>query len=339
MWSSTTSARSTRRSPRCGGASSAWAGTSGSSACCRCSSAAWAWRRCRGRGWRAGWTTSPSSAASARGRTRSSFSTSRRWWCWRWSPASSARARHRAALGRAEDARRLLPAELIRPWQPDAIVRGVLLGLAVAVVFTLPLLVGLRRVPPVRVLRRARRTRAAELGGAGLGAAFVLGGVWAAATAQAESLRYGTIFAAGLVGVVLLLAAAAAGVSRLARLLPRDAGGVRLPPRAGAPRPPARPPSARSWRWAWASRSSSPRASSSHLSEQLRAELPADAPSTFLVDVQPDQWPRIEEMLKPRGGDWHQLPADSHRPLRRRRGRAGLGTPRTPAPRRPPRRG
>ncbi|MGB7159526.1 MAG: FtsX-like permease family protein, partial [Tepidisphaeraceae bacterium] len=48
----------------------------------------------------------------------------------------------------------LLPADLIRPWQPAAIVRGMLLGIAVAIVFTLPLMAGLRRVPPVRVLRR-----------------------------------------------------------------------------------------------------------------------------------------------------------------------------------------
>jgi hypothetical protein len=48
----------------------------------------------------------------------------------------------------------LLPAELIHPWQPHAIMRGICLGVAVAILFTFPLLVGLRKVPPVRVLRR-----------------------------------------------------------------------------------------------------------------------------------------------------------------------------------------
>jgi putative ABC transport system permease protein len=38
-----------------------------------------------------------------------------------------------------------------------------------------------------------------------------------------------------------------------------------------------------------------------HLSEQLSAELPENAPSTFFLDVQPDQWPQLETMLKQHG--------------------------------------
>jgi putative ABC transport system permease protein len=38
-----------------------------------------------------------------------------------------------------------------------------------------------------------------------------------------------------------------------------------------------------------------------HLSDQLRSELPADAPSTFFLDVQPDQWPRVESILRAAG--------------------------------------
>ena len=198
----------------------------------------------------------------------------------------------------------LVPPGLVNPWQPAALWRGVLLGVAVAVVFTFPLLVGLRRVPPVRVLRRdAEPVRSGWLA-QGLGALFVLAGVWAAASSQAESLRYGTWFAGGLVGAVLLLAAAALAVSRIARLLPRDAGGVRL--RHGLAHL-ARPGAATvgaivamglgitfvfaTW------------LVERHLSDQLRAELPGDAPSTFFLDVQPDQWPRIESILKAAGAE------------------------------------
>jgi putative ABC transport system permease protein len=38
-----------------------------------------------------------------------------------------------------------------------------------------------------------------------------------------------------------------------------------------------------------------------HLTDQLAAELPADAPSTFFLDVQPDQWAGIETILKKHG--------------------------------------
>ena len=196
----------------------------------------------------------------------------------------------------------LVPVGLVNPWQPAALWRGVLLGVAVAMVFTLPLLVGLRRVPPVRVLRRdAEPVRSGWLAQA-LGALLVLAGVWAAASSQAESIRYGTYFAGGLVGAVVLLALAAMAVSRAARLLPRDAGGVRL--RHGLAHL-ARPGAATvgaivamglgvtfvfaTW------------LVERHLSDQLRAELPSDAPSTFFLDVQPDQWPRVESILKAAG--------------------------------------
>ena len=196
----------------------------------------------------------------------------------------------------------LVPPDLVRPWQPAAVWRGVLLGVAVAVVFTLPLLVALRRVPPVRVLRRdAEPVRAGWVVQA-LGMLLVLAGVWATATTQSESIRYGSYFTGGLVAAVLLLALAAVTVSRLARLLPRDATGVRL--RHGLSHL-ARPGAATvgaivaiglgvtfvfaTW------------LVERHLSEQLRAELPADAPTTFFLDVQPDQWPRVESILREGG--------------------------------------
>jgi putative ABC transport system permease protein len=38
-----------------------------------------------------------------------------------------------------------------------------------------------------------------------------------------------------------------------------------------------------------------------HLSDQLSAELPENAPTTFFLDVQPDQWPKLEAMLTAHG--------------------------------------
>jgi putative ABC transport system permease protein len=198
----------------------------------------------------------------------------------------------------------LIPPDLVRPWQADAILRGVLLGIAVAVIFTLPLLIGLRRVPPVRVLRRD--AEAARAGGfaQALAAVLVLGGVWAMASAQADDPKHGTWFTIGLLVAVGLLWLVAVLVSRIARLLPRDAGGVRV--RHGLAHL-ARPGAATvgaivaiglgvtfvfaTW------------LVERHLTDQLAAELPADAPSTFFLDVQPDQWPRVEQILKEHGAE------------------------------------
>ncbi|HYE21564.1 MAG TPA: FtsX-like permease family protein [Tepidisphaeraceae bacterium] len=196
----------------------------------------------------------------------------------------------------------LLPAELIRPLQPAAIARGVGLGIAVALIFTLPLLIGLRRIPPVRVFRRdAEPVRAGRLGQL-VTAGLVLGGVWAAASLQAESVKQGGVFVGGLVAVIAVLALAAAGVSRLARLLPRGLGGVRL--RHGLShlaRPGAATAGAIVALGLGVTFVFATRLVERHLTEQLRAELPGDAPSTFLLDVQPDQWAGIETILKAEG--------------------------------------
>src|SRR4029077_8658628 len=48
----------------------------------------------------------------------------------------------------------LIPHELIHAWQPLALVRGLLLGTGVALLFSLPPLSSVLAVPPARVLRR-----------------------------------------------------------------------------------------------------------------------------------------------------------------------------------------
>lgn len=196
----------------------------------------------------------------------------------------------------------MLPEELINPWQPAAVLRGMVLGLVVAMVFTLPLLIGLRGVPPVRVLRRdaepVRPWWVAQV----LGFAFVIGGIWAAASWQAESMFYGGVFVGGLIAVVVVLALIATGLSRLTRLLPRDTGGLWL--RHGLThlaRPGAASVGAIVALGLGVTFIYATRVVERHLSEQLRAELPADAPTTFFLDVQPDQWAGIEALLRKEG--------------------------------------
>lgn len=196
----------------------------------------------------------------------------------------------------------LLPEELINAWQPWAVLRGVLLGLVVAIVFTLPLLIGLRGVPPVRVLRRDAEPVRPSWPARILGTAVVLAGVGGAASWQAESLFFGAIFLGGVVGVVLVLSLIASLLSRLVRLLPRDTGGFRL--RHGLThlaRPGAASVGAIVALGLGVTFVFATRVVERHLSEQLRAELPADAPTTFFLDVQPDQWAEIEALLRKEG--------------------------------------
>ena len=118
----------------------------------------------------------------------------------------------------------LLPVAALQPFQPAALARGLLLGLGVAVLFSVPPLVGALRVPPARVLRRDARPLPLARGAyVGAGAALVAG-VAAMATLQAHSLRLGLEFAGGLIAAALLLAGAArllvAAVGRLPVLAP-----------------------------------------------------------------------------------------------------------------------
>jgi putative ABC transport system permease protein len=197
----------------------------------------------------------------------------------------------------------LLPAELIRPFQPAAIARGVLLGLAVARRVHAAAAVGLRRVPPVRVLRRD----AEPVGGPGGSARR-----WARCSSSAgrgrrprrrptrsSSVGY---FAGGLVLAVGLLALAAAPASAARPAAPPRRGGLWL--RHGlahVARPGTATVGATVALGLGVSFVFATRLVERHLSDQLRAELPADAPTTFLVDVQPDQWPQLEALLRREG--------------------------------------
>jgi putative ABC transport system permease protein len=198
----------------------------------------------------------------------------------------------------------LLPQDVIRPLQPWALVRGMALGVGVSLSFTLPALIGLRRVPPVRVL--LRDAEPVEAGGGARAAMALLlgGGVWAAAAVQSRSIVLGLVFAGGLAALIGVLAAAAWIVGRIARLAPRGAGAIGVRVRHGLTHL-SRPGAAGvgsivalglgvTFVFATA-------VIERHLTDQLRAELPEEAPSTFFLDVQPDQWAGLHALLEQEG--------------------------------------
>jgi putative ABC transport system permease protein len=198
----------------------------------------------------------------------------------------------------AQVLRGVLPVESLELWQPLALVRGVVLGVGVALIFSLPPLMAARRTPPIRVLRRDAEPIAAGRWTRFGTAAALIAGVFGLAAWQSRSLVDGALFTAGLLAVTALLSGAAWLLTRLAK----------------RPRIVARP-----WLRYGLAALHRPGASTTgaivalglgilvvltmflverRLDEQLRQELPPDAPTAFLIDIQPDQWPGVEALLE-----------------------------------------
>jgi putative ABC transport system permease protein len=196
----------------------------------------------------------------------------------------------------------LIPAELIRPFQPGALLRGLALGLGVAILFSLPPLAGVLRVPAARVLRRDAEPlplhRAVSLA---TGLALV-GGIFTMATVQSASLLRGAQFTGGVLLVTAALAAAAWGVTLGVGRIPR--GFARLSLRHGLAalgRPGAGTVGAIVALGLGVLTVLGMSLVERRLSSEISAELPASAPSAFLVDIQPDQWQGVDQVLKQAG--------------------------------------
>lgn len=196
----------------------------------------------------------------------------------------------------------IVPEGAIDPIQPRAILRGLALGVGVALAFGLAPLSAARRVPPLRVLRRdaepirwSARERILTWGA-------VFGGILATASVQSRSLALGLGFTIGIGAAVGLLSLAAVGLSRLLGGAPRRAARVWIRHGLGAL---ARPGSGTLGAIVAVGLGVLVvlgMALVEHaLSERLRADLPKDAPTVFFVDVQPDQLDGVRGILEGRG--------------------------------------
>lgn len=196
----------------------------------------------------------------------------------------------------------LLPPGGLDPWQPVAILRGLGLGLGVSLLFGVPALFAVRGVPPARVLRRDAEPIPAPMALRLLGAALLVAGVGATAWVQSGLPRVAALFTLGLAASALVLALAARGLLWLVTHVPRE----RLPfalrhGLAALVRPGAGAVSSILalglgtlvvLHLALVQRD---------FSRQLAADLPSNAPTAFLLDVQPDQWPGLEALLSAQG--------------------------------------
>jgi putative ABC transport system permease protein len=197
----------------------------------------------------------------------------------------------------------LIPAELIRPWQPQALLRGLGLGLGVAVLFSLPPLSAVLRVPPARVLRREAEPLPSHRWVAAATVLALILGVWTMASLQARSWDLGARFTAGVAAAALVLTLAAFLVSRAIRRMPRES--VRRPwlrhGIAALARPGASTMGAIVALGLGVLVVLSMSLVQRRLNRELSTDVPRDAPSAFLVDVQPAQWPGVLALLQREG--------------------------------------
>lgn len=197
----------------------------------------------------------------------------------------------------------LLAPDLVAPgmlavWPAGALLRGVALGLGVAGLFATVALTALWRVPPALVLRSDVETlpapRLVRWGTIGLLAL----GLAAAAWVQGGRLDLALWFSGGTALLAGLLFGGARGLMRLTGHLPRARLGPYLAHGLSAL---ARPGTgtvgavvALGLGTLVVTTLGLVRA---RLDEALRGALPATAPSLFLVDVQPDQWAGVRQIL------------------------------------------
>ena len=178
--------------------------------------------------------------------------------------------------------------------QPLAALRGLGLGIGIALLFALPPLLSALGVPAARVLRREiEPLPPSRLALAGVALAL-LAGLTAIAGVQARSFTWGAAFTGGLAATAAVLALAARGLILGVRRLPRLR--LPLPLRYGlaALGHPGAPTVASVVALGLGAMVVVGMRTVEHgLTTRLRGDLPTNAPTAFLIDIQPDQWTAV----------------------------------------------
>lgn len=183
-------------------------------------------------------------------------------------------------------------------WPPAAMARGIGLGLAIAGLFALVALAAVWRVPPALVLRSGVEPLAAPLSVRAATLATLGLGLVAAARIQGGRWDHALAFTGGLAVMALALYLGARLLVALVARLPRThfgpytAHGLAALARPGAGTVGAIVALGLGTLVVVAMALIERR-----LGEELRGALPEEAPSVFFVDIQPDQWVDVEELL------------------------------------------
>ena len=188
--------------------------------------------------------------------------------------------------------------------QWGAALRGLVLGLGTAAVFSLPPLTAVWRVSPARVLRAEAAPLPAPAIVRWFSGAALVGGVFLFSWLQSGQPLVAAGFTGGLALLVGLLTGAATLVTRLAGKVPR----LRLNPTlrhgiVALARPGAGVVGAAVALGVGTLVVVALSLVGSRLEEELINGAPPDAPTVFLVDVQPDQWDGVQEIVLDEGAD------------------------------------
>ncbi len=196
----------------------------------------------------------------------------------------------------------IVPVEVIRTWQPLALARGVVLGVGVATLFSLPSLLSIRRVPPVRVFRSDAEALAAPWPLRAATGAALAAGIFTTALVQSGSPVVAVWFTMGLLAAAGLLALAAWLITRAVARFPRRRGGVWLRHGLAAlGRPGAGTVSAVVALGVGVVVVLGMYLIETRLGDELEADLPDDAPSAFVINIQPDQWEEVRAFFEAEG--------------------------------------
>jgi putative ABC transport system permease protein len=199
----------------------------------------------------------------------------------------------------------LVPPELGNAWQPLAALRGLLMGVSVALVFSVPPLLDVRRVPPVRLLRTDSQPLPMGRWVNLAATALLLIAVFIAASIQGDSRRYGLYFTLGLVVLLAVLAGAAVLVIRLVARLPRDWSGALWLRHglASLARPGSATISAIVALGLGVGIITAMHLVQHRLAAELSGDLPQNAPTSFFIDIQPDQHAALRQLVERMGGE------------------------------------
>lgn len=216
----------------------------------------------------------------------------------------------------------LIPPEFIHPWQPLAILQGLALGVGISLLFSLPPLLDIRRIPPALVLRRDAEPLRARRGTRVVVGTVLALSVWGAASWQAGSMLIGLVFLVGLAIVGAILALSAIILTAVAGRTPREGGPLWIRHGLGRlARPGAATLSSIVALGLGVMIVMTVHLVERHLTGELSAEMP-EAPTAFLMNVRPEQVSDVRSVMMEHGAESIDIV-----PIVRARIRAVDGTP------------